>query len=207
LDLFVFGSGQIADVVGAYFNETGRFRRISYVVDEEFLGTPAAVDGTIMTWSEALREARVDTDFWFTAISFKLRNQARRRAAHRIKEAGYRLASYIHPTATVWEGFHLSENTIIMENNVLQRKVSLGANSIVWSNNHIGHHTAIGSNTFISSEVCISGNCSIGDGCFFGVNSTLYDGIEIGNEAIIGAGAVVASRVADRAVVEGVRST
>ena len=206
LDLFVFGAGQIADVIGSYFRESGSFREVFYVVDDDFVGHEAEVDGPILGWDEGIRLARPDDDLWFTAISFKMRNRLRFGVAQRILELGFSFASYVHPTTTLWDGFQLPANTIIMENNVLQRKVSLGANSIVWSNNHVGHHTSIGANTFISSEVCISGNCEIRDGCFFGVNSTLYDGVRVGNEAIVGAGSVVTSDVPDNGVISGPRS-
>ena len=53
---------------------------------------------------------------------------------------------------------------------------------------------------FIASHIVISGNVTIQDSTFLGVNATLRDGITVGEEAIIGAGALVMEDVPPRAV-------
>lgn len=201
VDLYVFGAGQIAEVCAYYFREEGRFRRYHFVVDPEYL-TDTTVDGLpVLTTSEALERARPGEDMWFTAMSAAKRNTLRQARAESLRAAGFELASFVHPSALLWNGFVVPGNTMIMENNILQYKSSIGPNSIVWSSNHIGHHTAIGANTFLASEVVISGSCQIGDNCFFGVNATVFDNIAIGNKVIVGAGAVIREDVVDNSVI------
>lgn len=201
MDLYIFGAGQIGEVAAYYFGESSRFRRMHFVVDDEYR-TADAVDGIpVMSWTEGLAAARRDTDQWFTAISAKKRSVPRQERADALLAHGFCLASYVHPTTTAWRGFSVPTNSMILENNVLQYKSTLGPNSIVWSNSHVGHHTSIGANTFITSEVVISGNCTVGDNTFFGVNATVFDGITIGSRAVIGAGTVVREDVPERTVV------
>lgn len=201
MDLYIFGAGQIAEVCCYYFRKEGRFQRIYFVVDPEFLSS-TEVDGIpVLTTDQAIARSRRGEDQWFTAMGAAHRNTLRQHRAEQLQALGYELASYLHPTASTWDGFVMPSNTIVMENNIFQYKSTIGDNSIVWSSNHIGHHTRIGSNTFVASEVVISGNCRIGDNCFFGVNATVFDNIVIGSRTIIGAGTVVREDIADEFVV------
>lgn len=200
MDLYVFGAGQIAEVCAYYFRKEGRFDRHFFVVDPEYRTSDSVDDTPVLLTEEAMAQARLGVDQWFTAMGSAKRNSLRQERARVIRTAGFTLASYLHPTATVWDGFILPSNTIIMENNVLQYKSSIGPDSIVWSNNHVGHHSRIGANTFMASEVVISGSTTVGDNCFFGVNATVFDNVSIGDRVIVGAGVVVRSDIPDDAV-------
>lgn len=201
MDLYVFGAGQIAEVAAYYFRERGGIDEQYFVVDPGFAPGDHVDGRPVLALDEALRKANPEQDRWFTAMSSRKRNTLRQAKAEQIAAAGFRFDSYIHPSAEVWRGFRTPPNTIVMENNILQYKCSLGENSIIWSSNHIGHHTQVGANTFITSEVVISGSCTIGDNCFFGVNATTFDNISVGDRAIIGAGAVARSDIPSGAVV------
>jgi len=199
--LFIFGAGQNAEVAAYYFGEAGRFSEIIFSVDDDYFTDPTVDGHAVLPFSDATRKARPGVDVWFTGMSGKRRSVPRQQKADEIASLGFGFASYVHPTAIVWRGFTLQPNCLVLENNVLQYKCSLGPNSIIWSNSHIGHHTRIGANTFITSEVVISGDCTIGNNCFFGVNATVFDGIISEDQAVIGAGAVVRENVSRREVV------
>lgn len=199
-DLFIFGTGQIGEVANYYFNLTNEFEKHFFVADDEYV-REAFVDGLpVLSLTEAKLKVDINEDQFFTAFSARKKNKLRQEKAESLAGLGYRFASYVHPTATLWTGFNLPLNSMILENNVIQFKSSLGSNSIVWSNSHIGHHTKVGANTFITSEVVISGNCEIGDNTFFGVNSTTFDGVSIGSYSVVGAGAVVRRNLEDNQI-------
>jgi sugar O-acyltransferase (sialic acid O-acetyltransferase NeuD family) len=139
----------------------------------------------------------------FVAVSFRQVNKLRMRKVAEAEAKGYALASHVSPKASVWSGFVLHPNTIVMEHNVIQPFVTVGRNVTLWSGNHIGHHSRIGDHCFIASQVVISGDCEIGAGSFVGVNATLRDGIRIGAHAVIGAGALVLDSAPDEAVISG----
>ena len=201
MDLYIFGAGQIADVIGTMFREFAAFEEITYVVDEESLGADYAVNGRVIGWDSAVRESAENPSQWFTAIGYRNRNSLREQIAQRIANHDFDFASLVHPSAQVASGFELGRNVIIMENNVVQRGCRIGDNSIVWSSNHLGHHTSIGRNTFIASEVCVSGSCEIGDNNFFGVNATVFDNLRIGDSNIIGASTTVRANIGSHEVV------
>lgn len=91
----------------------------------------------------------------------------------------------------MWRNAVVGENTFIFENNVIQPFVTIGNNCILWSGNHVGHRSVVKDHTFISSHVVISGYCEIGEYCFLGVNSTFNDHVKVGDQCVIGSGALI----------------
>jgi len=76
---------------------------------------------------------------------------------------------------------------------------------------HIGRNTLIASNvTILSHDHCKRVNNQpllldtiIGERCFIAVGSTILPGVNIGNEVIVGAGAVVTKNVPSNVIVAG----
>lgn len=94
---------------------------------------------------------------------------------------------------------------------------SIGRESVVQTACHITGDAIIGDNVFLGPEVCTTNDKHmlrhpggflkgpvIRDGASVGANCTLLSGIEIGKEAVIGAGAVVTKNVPAREVWFGV---
>ena len=98
-------------------------------------------------------------------------NKMRQSVYEEIKSLGFRLASFIHPRATISATAEFGDNVFVFEENTIQSYVKIGNNTVLWSGNHIGHHSAIGNHCFISSHVVVSGSCKIGDNVFIGVNA------------------------------------
>ena len=68
---------------------------------------------------------------------------------------------------------------------------------------HIGHNTLIGKHCQIAAGTAIGGSTKIGDMCWTGLNSTLRK-VHVGNNVIVGCGAVVLHDVPDGDIVAGV---
>jgi UDP-3-O-[3-hydroxymyristoyl] glucosamine N-acyltransferase len=68
---------------------------------------------------------------------------------------------------------------------------------------HIGHNTLIGKHCQIAAGTAIGGSTKIGDMCWTGLNSTLRK-VNVGNNVIVGCGAVVICDVPDGDIVAGV---
>ena len=69
---------------------------------------------------------------------------------------------------------------------------------------HIPHNAKIGQNCELIAGTIIGGSDIIGNTCWIGMNSTIKDNIQIGNNVIVAAGAVVIHQVGDEDVVAGV---
>jgi UDP-3-O-[3-hydroxymyristoyl] glucosamine N-acyltransferase len=68
---------------------------------------------------------------------------------------------------------------------------------------HIGHNTQIGKHCQIAAGTAIGGSTKIGDMCWTGLNSTLKK-VHVGNNVVVGCGAVVLRDVPDGDIVAGV---
>jgi len=69
--------------------------------------------------------------------------------------------------------------------------VTIGSNVTLWSGNHIGHDAVIEDHCFITSHVVVSGNVRVGARSFLGVNATLRNSITLGEQTLVGAGAII----------------
>ena len=118
-------------------------------------------------------------------------NKIRQKLYEDVKALDYQLPNYISSRCSFLTQETIGDNNLILEDNTIQPFVKLGSNNVLWSGNHIGHDSVITDHCFITSHVVISGFTVIGQNSFLGVNCTLRDGIKIGAESLIAAGAVV----------------
>jgi sugar O-acyltransferase (sialic acid O-acetyltransferase NeuD family) len=127
-------------------------------------------------------------------------NKKRAKVFDEAKTKGYKLISYVHPTTSISEEFHMGENCFIFEKNVIQPFVTLGNDIIIWTGNVISHHTTIKDHCFIVSHSAIAGNVTINSFCFIGMNATIRNGIKIAKETVIGAGAIILNDTEEKGV-------
>jgi sugar O-acyltransferase (sialic acid O-acetyltransferase NeuD family) len=194
--LIIVGDSSFAEIACEYFAAEGRFEIVAFAVDREFLRRDSLLGHPIVAIDE-LSSRFPPSECWaFVALTYRELNRARARLVARMREMGYRLASYVSDKAFVWPNVTIGENSFVFENNVIQPFVKIGENVILWSGNHIGHHTTIGDNVFLASHVVISGHVTIGRNCFFGVNATVADQVKIADDNWVGPNTLIAQDTA-----------
>lgn len=120
----------------------------------------------------------------------------------KVKAAGYPLATLagtrcdVSPSACLGEG-------VVLFNCCLYPDVRIGDNVMIVSWVPVGHDTIIGSHSFINSMTFIGGYAHIGERVYVAPGALLRDRISVGDDAIVGMGAVVVRNVAAGAVVVG----
>jgi sugar O-acyltransferase (sialic acid O-acetyltransferase NeuD family) len=189
--LVIFGTRQIAEVIGWYFAHDSDYRVVAHTVDAAYLTDSSFQGVPVVPFEEVAREFPPEDHLMFVALSYAKMNDIRAAKYAAAKAAGYRLASHVSPRACAWQGLAVGDNSFVMEQNVVQPFARIGSNSILWAGNHIGHHATIGDHCFLASHVVVSGAVRIGDHCFIGVNATLRDGISVADRCLIGAGTLI----------------
>lgn len=135
------------------------------------------------------------------------------------KKGIIRSNSIIYNDVKIGDNFKTGHNVIIREKTVIGDDVLLGSNSIVEGNCSIGNNVSIQSNVYIPTNVIIEDNVFIGPcACFtndkypirikyelkgpiirkgasIGANSTFLSNVEVGEGAMIAAGAIVTKDV------------
>lgn len=202
-DVVIFGTGQVAETIHYYLTEEAGRRVVAFAVDAAYRTVDQVFGLPVVDFVEVERLYPPATHEMFVAISYRGVNKVRAAKCAEAEAKGYTLTSHVSPRATVWKGFELRPNTLVMEENVIQPHATVGRNVIMWSGNHIGHHAEIGDDCFIASHAVISGACRIGQGSFIGVNATLRDNISVGAYNVIGAGTLILADTPDLAVFMG----
>ena len=106
----------------------------------------------------------------------------------------------------LWEGERFYRFThiggVVIEDNVsigtnvsilkgMLEDTTIGSGTKIGSNVSIGHSVQIGKNCYISSGVTIGGACIIEDNTWLAVGCTLKDHVNVGQNTMIGTGAVL----------------
>lgn len=191
-----FGESQLASLAHFYITHDTPHEVVAFCVDKDYREVDE-FEGKPLVDFETLAEAYPPGEYlMFLPISFKRMSHFRRERYEAAKAMGYACLTYISSKATFFDvdgpgGLDVGENCFVFEDNTLQPYITIGDNCVLWSGNHLGHHTTIGSHVFITSQVVISGACDIQDHSFFGVNATVRDETVIGNDSLVGMGAII----------------
>jgi len=184
--LVIVGTSAFAEIAFQYFSYLSDYTVVAFSCEETYITKASLFDRPIVPFEKIEDFYPPDKYEIYVAVVYTQLNYLRERLYNRSKEKGYKLASFIHPQAQVWNDIKIGEHCFIFENNVVQPFVEIGNNIVLWSGNHIGHHSIIRDHVFISSHVVISGFCDIGEHCFFGVNATLADRVKIERDSFVG---------------------
>lgn len=190
--VLIFGAGQVAQVFADYLLRNHR-PIAGFVVDRAAYNWDArTLFGLPVIAVEDLHFSHPPENHGFViGMSFKRLNRNRMDKYQAMLSLGYEPLSFRHGMCGVGQQVKYGRGVFIQDLNNLQTGVQIGDNCVLWAGNHLGHHTSVGNHVWISSHCVISGDCEIGDRCFIGVNATIADGVKIGPDCIIGAGALI----------------
>lgn len=97
----------------------------------------------------------------------------------------------IHPSVIYSDKVTFGEGSIICAGNIITVNIEIGKHVIINLDCTIGHDAKIGDYSTILPSVNVSGNVDIEECVSVGTGSAIIQGIKIGNNTIVGAGAVV----------------
>jgi sugar O-acyltransferase (sialic acid O-acetyltransferase NeuD family) len=131
-------------------------------------------------------------------------NMARKRQFDRLKAAGAKLATVVHPHTTFGKGVVLDDGVVALAQVVVNPDTHVGANTILNTASTVDHDCNIGAHCHLAPGVRIAGDVTLGDGVFAGIGAVVIPGISIGSWSVIGAGAVVIRNAAEGVKLVGV---
>ena len=118
---------------------------------------------------------------------------------------GGTFSSSISPYAKIGHFDNSIENGCnIMTGKVITNSIKIGKGALINLNCTIGHDCTIGEFVEMSPGTHISGNCKIGSFSVFGTNSTVLPKLTLGDNVIVGAGAVVTKDIPANSLVVGI---
>lgn len=200
----IVGAGTYGEVYMAYLREAGE-EIVGFLDDNEALkgklvnGIP--VLGTTDVFP-VLRE-RFSVEAVYCPIG---NNTIRVNILERARRAGLKTPNFIHPSVIIApevtiakEGVYILQHTQIMPYVTIEKDVMISAGS------NIIHHCHLSQGTFISNGVNFGANVLAKKFAYVGMGSTVMTGVKVvGEDSLIGAGAVVIRDVPAYSVVAGV---
>ena len=130
-------------------------------------------------------------------------NAVRLAWTRRIAEAGGRLASVIHPAASISAFASIAAGSVVLAGAAINIGAVLGMATIVNTQASVDHDCRLADGVHISPGANLAGGVRIGEASWIGVGAAVRDGVAIGAGVVVGAGAVVVKPVADSLTVVG----
>lgn len=132
-------------------------------------------------------------------------NSIRHQMMKSILGSGGFTPTLIHPRAVISPSARIGNGVYVQANAHIWTKVTIDDYSIISPNVVIAHHTSIGKACLISNLSGVGASIKIGNQVFIGMGSTIVTGVKsVGENSIIGAGAVVLKDVEKNSVYVGI---
>jgi sugar O-acyltransferase (sialic acid O-acetyltransferase NeuD family) len=180
--VLIFGAGDFSNVVRALANECGR--KVVGVIDET-VNSSDVLDGL----ESAIKSFPPEVCEIVLAVGYSDLS-ARWLARERIRDAGYKLATLIHPAAYVYNVEKIAEGCLLMAGAVVDVNASLGEVVVVWPGVVVNHDSRIDENTFLSPNCTVCGFVRVGRQTFIGAGAIIADHVVVPEGTFIKAGNV-----------------
>jgi len=131
-------------------------------------------------------------------------NNARELVAKKITEAGYFLATLIHPSAILSDSAVIKEGSVVMPLAVVNADALIGEGCIVNTGAIIEHDCILENYVHISPHATLAGGVHIKNNTHVGIGSTIIQNVTIGTNTVVAAGSVVTKNVSDNVLVAGI---
>jgi len=200
-EIFIVGAGTYGEVMCDLAQIIGYTVKGFYDEDKKKLGSSIMGVEVIGRFSE-LTSKDIKNKSFIVAIG---NNEIRYEMMNRINLIGGSTPTLIHPTA------------IVSPTAIIGKGVYIQANAYIWTKAHIKdfciispgviicHHSTVGYASLVSTHTSVGASIEIKDKVFIGMGSTIMTGVTtIGENSIIGAGAVVTKNTDKYCVYAGV---
>ena len=171
-------------------------KNFSYPTRDSFKGRPLL---TSLNWVPALQELRINKVL-VTTDDPHLRWQQIKNA----RQGGMKLVNAVHPSSLIMEEAVLEDNVILLANAFVGYRSELYTGVIINTGAQVDHHNVIKACANIYPGVICAGNVIIERFARIYTGAKLINRISVGENAIIGAGAVIIKDVPGNVTIVGI---
>ena len=201
--IVIFGTGGMARDLHALLRDlvsaTSRFEVLGFL-DDDHTRHGQRVHGLPVLGDAAWVATRTDVE---VAVGIGS-PPAKRRVVHRLRRAGARFPSLVHPTAVVGREVTLGEGTVVSAGCVFTTDISVGPFVTVNTACTLAHDDVIDAYATLAPGVHLAGNVRLRTGAELGIGAVAIQGVTVGEWSIVGAGAVVTTDVEPNVTAVGV---
>lgn len=205
-DLVIIGAGdfgrEMANVIERINDiEDEPIWNIKGFIDDNQNIQGSIIDGyTVIGTTEDLNNAQTEI---YAICSLGVSN-TRKRIIQKINNPNVKYATLIDPDARVYKNATVGEGSIICGGSILAINTKVGNHVIVNLNCSLGHDDIIDDYCVINPGVNISGKVIVKECCDLGTGMKAIQGLAIGPNTTVGAGAVVLHDIQEDCVAVGI---
>jgi len=189
--IVIFGTSALTDSILYDAENHDDFDIAAITVNEKYIERGVFLGLPLIAF-EVLEKHYSPSDFdMLMAFSGRKNMRVRNELLLKIKNKGYSLRNYISPNADCPSDIKMGENNIIMSFASVGARGKMGDNNLIRQQVYLGHDFIIGSHNIFAPTCRLGGNCIIEDFAYIGIGATVNNGIKIGEESLVGSGAVV----------------
>lgn len=118
-------------------------------------------------------------------------NNVRLSCSRRLIEAGVELATVIHPAAVVSRHAVVQAGTVVFAGAVVNPGARVGVSCIVNTCASVDHDCLLGDGVHISPGAHLAGNVHVDEASWIGIGASVKQGVKLGPNTMVGAGAAV----------------
>ena len=186
----MFGLTIFSQMLRFYVEKYSEVEVEAYIVDAQYKNSDS-FDGLPVETFETLEEKYpADQYSVIIGLGYSKMNDLRKQKFLQVKEKGYKIQGFIHPSV-IEEMKEYGEGNIILEGAVVGYKVRLGDGNIIWNGCNISHESAIGDFNYFSPGTTLGGKTVVGNNCFFGMNSVIRGPKTVADYSLVWAGCFV----------------
>lgn len=197
----IIGAGTYGEVYLAYLQEAG-VDIVGFIDDapksDNVRGVP------VLGGMECLPQLK--EDYGVEAIYCPLgNNKLRVKFLLYAKELGYQTPNFIHPSVVISPNVTIGNGVYILLGTTIMPHTTIKDYTMISMGVHLAHHTVLEEGVFLSTGCNFGASIVAHKYAYCGISSTIMTGLhELGEDCLIGAGAVVIRDVEPKAVVAGV---
>lgn len=185
--IIVFGTSCFSIMLKEYVERFMNREVVAYAVNKNFIKENYIDNIPVVAFEDIEFTYNPEEYSFINAMGYMQMNCVRERIANEIKNKGYELENFIHPSAMVYTK-EIGEGNIILENVFVGPHTIIGNGNIIWNGVNISHDGKIGDFNCFAASTTIAGNVEISNNCFFGINCSIKNDINISSKTLIGAG-------------------
>jgi len=196
--LLIIGAGGHGRVVADIAIKMNKWQQIAFIDDDKTVKSSMGIN--IIGKSDDVFQYISSYDI-FIAIG---NNDIRERIHNRLKTAGASIPILIHPSVVTGERVEIGQGTVVMAGVVINCCSRIGKGCIINTASTIDHDNIIEDYVHISPGAHLAGTVKIGKGTWLGIGSIVSNNLNIADNCIIGAGAVVINDITEAGTYVGV---
>lgn len=199
----IIGAGTYGEVYLAYLQEAG-VDIVGFLDDNKDLHGSLVKGVRVLGGTDLLPSLRdtCQVEAVYCPIG---NNKLRVRFLSLANQLGYQIPNYIHPSAIISPSVAIGKGVYVLLNTSIMPYVSIQDYVMISMNANIAHHSVLEEGTFVSTGVNFGASIVAHKYSYIGISATIMTGIKnLGEDCLVGAGAVVIKDVPDRTVVAGV---